>query len=198
MPTEFACIVTNLQLLFVFCSSCLFTHVQRRNTLRRYWTSWTHRGNCFGMSPEDLLPLVFHKLCSDVHSVGLIALSLWVWVCWHVMWLGSRLFLASCGYFSTNRPQNIIRYLKLKNQGVTNPASDSEKGVSSRGFLNLLTASSPGQKCWTLCSVAVCHITTSTVIPVSICMWWCNLNYLSESCMSRRVNNHLKSDLLKT
>lgn len=43
------------QLLFVFRRSCLFTHVQRRNTPRRFWTSWTRRENCLGKCPPDLL-----------------------------------------------------------------------------------------------------------------------------------------------
>ena len=58
------CVLTPrwVRLLFVFRCSCLFTRVRRRNTLRRFWTSWTRRENCFGMSRSDLLPLVFHKL----------------------------------------------------------------------------------------------------------------------------------------
>lgn len=51
MSAEF-CFFVDSQ-LFVFCHSCLFTLVQRRNMLRRYWTSWTRRENCFGMSPAS-------------------------------------------------------------------------------------------------------------------------------------------------
>lgn len=70
--------LSHFQLLFVFCSSCLFTLVQKRNMLRRYWTSWTHRGSCFGMSAEDLLPLAFHKLCLTTETCTVSGLSVFV------------------------------------------------------------------------------------------------------------------------
>lgn len=70
-PTGVVCVWT--QLLFVFCYSCLFTRVQRRNMLRRYWTSWTLRGNSFGMSPQELLPRVSPAQMSSLSDLSYLA-----------------------------------------------------------------------------------------------------------------------------